>query len=58
MKHTIIHIDIATHHDFDPHEPPAPAFHSLIQRLDRELGNWFEEFEDWKITVTKEERAI
>jgi len=58
VKHTIIHIDIATLYDFDPYEPPSPAFHSLIQRIDRELDNWMEEFEDWKFTVTHEERDI
>ena len=58
MKHTIITIDIATHGDFDPREPYTLAFHSLIERLDKTVDEYPEEFEDWKTTVTFEEREI
>ena len=58
MHHTIITIDIATHGDFDPTEPEYIAFQSLIARLDKVLDEYPVEFEDWKTTVTYEERDI
>ena len=60
MKHTIIHIDLASHHDIDVTEPPAPAFHSLTGRIDALLEQWamLYDVEDWKVHVTYEERDI
>lgn len=52
MKHTIITytVDVAHVPEFDPTE--------LVMAMDGVLESHPFEFEDWKVTVTKEEREV